>query len=323
MPPVAMFARGSPPVVATAAQLEELRRMCCPEADAQLRAGGEWGLDDATLRRWLVARKGDVKAAARDLTAHAAWRAKTVPRGRIYEDEIQLDLEQNKVFFPGCDKQGRPLMVVLVSRHVMRDPESSRRSVIYGLDCGMLLGMRNPGWDGKLCSVINLQGLKVANFDFATSRHIFDLLQNHYPERLHKVWLLDAPTIFYKLWKILLPFIDPVTREKISFVYDKDAVADFSAAFDLDVLPPEIVPGGTGRWIRVDERMRMLLAEEGVQGPQRQLAAAAAEGAGETAGRASSIQLSAQLEWGSEAPAAAEGEERGRIAAQGCCARVG
>ncbi|KXZ55383.1 hypothetical protein GPECTOR_3g51 [Gonium pectorale] len=274
-----MFGKSSPPVVATAAQLEELRRKCGPEADAQLRAGGEWGLDEATLRRWLVARKGDVKAAARDLTAHAAWRAKAVPRGRIYEDEIRSELEQNKVFYPGCDKQGRPLMVVVASRHAVQDPEASRRAVIYNLDCGGRMGMATPGWDGRTCSIFDLRGLKAANLDFATSRHIFDLLQNHYPERLHKVWLLGAPLIFYGLWKMLLPFIDPVTREKISFVYDKDAVADFSAAFDLDVLPPEIVPGGTGRWIRVDERMRMLL-----EGPQGQ--AVTPQGQGPVAGEA-------------------------------------
>lgn len=65
------------------AKLEELRQLCGPVVDNQLRAGGEDGLTDATLKRWLTARKGDVKLAAKDLRAHAAWRAAYVPNGRI------------------------------------------------------------------------------------------------------------------------------------------------------------------------------------------------------------------------------------------------
>ncbi|KXZ55394.1 hypothetical protein GPECTOR_3g52 [Gonium pectorale] len=269
----------------SAAQLEELRELCGAQVDAQLRSGGEWGLDEATLRRWLVARKGDCKAAARDLTAHAAWRAQYVPSGRISEEEVAEDLAQNKAFLPGYDKDGRPLCVVVVSRHKMLDAEQSKRCIAYSLDCAALMGSKTPGWDGKMSGIFDLRGLKASNCDFATLRNVFDLLQNHYPERLHKLWLFDSPVIFYGLYKMVCPFIDPVTREKVQFVYDKDAVADFSAAFDLDVLPPEIVPGGTGRWIRVDERYKMLLAEEGGQGPQRQLAAAG-EAEGEAAGKA-------------------------------------
>jgi len=63
-----------------------------------LRRGGEEGLTPATLRRWLVARKGDPRRAAEDLAAHAAWRAALVPRGRILEDaDLAPELAQNKV----------------------------------------------------------------------------------------------------------------------------------------------------------------------------------------------------------------------------------
>lgn len=38
--------------------------------------------NDASFR-WLVARKGDVSHAAKDLTEHAAWRAKNFPNGKV------------------------------------------------------------------------------------------------------------------------------------------------------------------------------------------------------------------------------------------------
>lgn len=67
------------------AEIEQLRHACGPEVDAQLRQGGEEGLTDATLRRWLVARKWNVEKAASALKAHAAWRAAYVPDGCIPE----------------------------------------------------------------------------------------------------------------------------------------------------------------------------------------------------------------------------------------------
>lgn len=61
------------------------------------------------------------------------------------------------------------------------------------------------------------------------------ILADHYPERLHKVFLVDAPSVFSVLWTLLSPFIDPVTRAKIHFVRG----ADFTAGGT-----PRADPGG-------------------------------------------------------------------------------
>ena len=53
--------------------------------DAQLQRGGEEGLTDATLRRWLVARSWSTDAVLRDLASHATWREQFVPDGAIPE----------------------------------------------------------------------------------------------------------------------------------------------------------------------------------------------------------------------------------------------
>ncbi|GIL65657.1 hypothetical protein Vafri_19234 [Volvox africanus] len=243
------------------AQLEEVRQLCGPLVDDQLKKGGEGGLTKATLRRWLVARKGDVKEAAKGLQAHAAWRAKFVPKGRVFPEEIQEELDQNKAFLPGFDKSGRPFCIVIVSRHQVKDAEMSKRHIVYALDCASLLGSTKPGWDGKLSGIFDLRGLKASNCDLATLRNVFDLLQNHYPERLHTLWLYNAPVVFYGIYKMVYPFIDPVTREKVRFVYEKDAQAEFLSAFDPQVLPPELCSRGTGRWITIKEQYDRLLMQ--------------------------------------------------------------
>ena len=67
------------------AKAQELKGILSSDVDAKLKAGGEEGLSRDTLSRWLRARKWDVKAAAKDLAAHAAWRQGYVPHGRIME----------------------------------------------------------------------------------------------------------------------------------------------------------------------------------------------------------------------------------------------
>ena len=71
----------------------QLREALGPQVYLQLLQGGEWGADEDTLRRWLVARKWDLKHAAADLTKHAVWRAAYVPTGRITDAEVQAELD--------------------------------------------------------------------------------------------------------------------------------------------------------------------------------------------------------------------------------------
>jgi hypothetical protein len=45
------------------------------------------------------------------------------------------------------------------------------------------------------------------------------LLQNYYPERLGKALMIHVPYIFMKAWKMIYPFIDTNTRDKVSVLY--------------------------------------------------------------------------------------------------------
>lgn len=71
-----------------------------------------------------------------------------------------------------------------------------------------------------------------------TSKATLSILQDHYPERLHKFVLLNAPTVFYVFFKAISPFIDPVTREKINFIKGSptEQRKQLEAFFDVEVL---------------------------------------------------------------------------------------
>ena len=73
--------------------------------------------------------------------------------------------------------------------------------------------------DGKVVTVMDFKGWSLRNAaPMKTSRATLSILQNHYPERLHRFLLLNVPTIFSVFWNAIRPFIDPVTRAKVVFV---------------------------------------------------------------------------------------------------------
>lgn len=56
---------------------------------------------------------------------------------------------------------------------------------------------------------------------------VLSILQNHYPERLGLSLILHVPWLLDMFFKLIKPFIDPVTREKMKF----NPQARFSPSF--------------------------------------------------------------------------------------------
>lgn len=70
------------------ADLEALRAAMAPGSHDVLVASGETeGLSDRLLTRWLVARKGDLKAAHDMLQKHVDWRKQYYSNGRVKEEQ--------------------------------------------------------------------------------------------------------------------------------------------------------------------------------------------------------------------------------------------
>ncbi|KIY99951.1 hypothetical protein MNEG_8006 [Monoraphidium neglectum] len=90
------------------------------EVDRLLRVGGEEPLTAGQVRRWLSGRDWEPARAARDLAAHAAWRAQYAPQGRVLDCEVANELAQNKVLIQGLDRNGRAVIMVLGAQHVPR-----------------------------------------------------------------------------------------------------------------------------------------------------------------------------------------------------------
>lgn len=70
-------------------------------------------------------------------------------------------------------------------------------------------------------------------------RNLIYVAQSQYPERLHKVLLVNAPYGFSTAWRLVSALLDEKTASKVHFV----SVPEIAEYVDLEVLPVEY--GGT------------------------------------------------------------------------------
>ena len=51
----------------------------------------------------------------------------------------------------------------------------------------------------------------------STARTVLNILQEHYPERLGLALVINVPFLVNAFFRLIMPFVDPVTREKVKF----------------------------------------------------------------------------------------------------------
>lgn len=191
-------------------------------------------VDDPTIRRFLRARDLDVERACAMLLKYLTWRREFVPKGFISLSEIQNDIAQNKLFMQGNDKLGRPIVVVFGARHKQTTVDEFKRYVTFTLD---KITSRMPEGQEKFVSIADLEGWGYANSDVRGYLAALSILQDCYPERLGKLFLVHVPYVFMTAWKVIYPFIDSRTKKKIIFVENKKLKSTLVQDIDETQLP--------------------------------------------------------------------------------------
>ncbi|XP_027342566.1 phosphatidylinositol transfer protein 3-like isoform X4 [Abrus precatorius] len=169
--------------------------------------------DDLSFRRFLRARDLDVEKASAMFLKYLKWRHSFVPNGSISLSEVPNELAQDKMFAQGHDKIG---------------------FVVYGLD--KLCASMPPGQE-KFVGIAELQGWGYSNSDMRGYGSALSILQDYYPERLGKLFIVHAPYIFMTVWKIIYPFIDNKTKKKIVFVESNKVKSTLLEDIDESQLP--------------------------------------------------------------------------------------
>jgi len=170
---------------------------------------------DEDLARFIVAREGNVDAALRQFLGAVEWAEQTyeprheamVCRHCLLEpsshSHVPIGVEQSErsTIMYGCPARATNSDVGPIVRHVARQLE-----YCYNL--------HQTGSRWVWCVDYNGFGLKEA-LQGKLAAKFATLFSNHMPERLHKILLLNPPSIFQVMLKAVKPFVDKRTLNKL------------------------------------------------------------------------------------------------------------
>lgn len=194
---------------------------------------------NAAMERFLRARSYDVEVAAALFIDHRRWRNSF--NWSVHPGMMPSRLPTKVAALHGFCRQGMPLLLVIGRNHVAkgRDMDEIRNVITYTLD--KITNILTPGQ--QFHCLVDLKGLSYANADTLALIACFDMIQARFVERCAHLWFVEPPAIFWALWKVVKRFVGPSTREKIKFLYGKEATEEVLRHFEPHVLPKEY--GGT------------------------------------------------------------------------------
>jgi CRAL/TRIO domain len=108
---------------------------------------------------------------------------------------IQQENETCKIYVRGYDQDGRALLYMRPAKENTKDAVNNVRHVVWNLEKAIACSSKQGR--SKICIVIDYDGFALLHAPpFSTSRYILEILQNHYPERMHKAYICNPPFVF-------------------------------------------------------------------------------------------------------------------------------
>jgi len=201
--------------------------------------------------RHLRAEAGDVSAASHKMAASLRWRREFRvgeianafgPDGDAeLRSEIAFHNSTGKMYVRGRDRDGRTILVMRPANENCLVELPNMRHLVYNLERAAASCRSH---DGKMVIVMDFARWRLRNSTpMAITRHAINILQSHFPERLHRAFLCNTPTLFRGFWTVVSSFLDPVTKKKIAFVVGAAGKKTISDCFEKDLLEP--CAGGT------------------------------------------------------------------------------
>ncbi|RDL32537.1 Uncharacterized protein BP5553_08993 [Venustampulla echinocandica] len=237
-----------------------------PEQDAQVfqlrmkleSEGYTERLDTLTLLRFLRARKFDVALAEQMFVDCEKWRKETqldeLVRTFDYTEKEEV-FKYYPQYYHKTDKDGRPVYIEQLGNidltAMYKITTAERMLQNLAVEYEKLADPRLPACSRKAgflletcCSIMDLKGVGLGKVSSVYSyiKQASAMSQNYYPERLGRMYLINAPWGFSTVFSIVKGWLDPITVEKIHVLgggYQKEL---------LEQVPAENLPkifGGT------------------------------------------------------------------------------
>jgi len=186
----------------------------------------------------LFARKFDLKRTEDFLKNSLAWRREKGFMKIPLFSELDQNMFNVSFQFPGSrDKVGRSIRYLrprMISEYGLTIESITKWAVwvhYVGLFSDGIDSLRNG-----ICNVVDLDGYGWKNFDIERQRQISQLWTERFPLLVRKILVVNPPTIFAAIYKILHTF----TKVKILSRLEVTAVKDIGNVIDADNLATEL-----------------------------------------------------------------------------------
>ena len=169
----------------------------------------------ADIVRFLVARKGEVQAAAEMMTKANEWHRTNFPLSGDKLRQVDAALSAGCFFTHGKARDGTP---VLYMRGALYDgskasPEAyvlaAAHAIIHALSHSTELNVT------VLVHAVNVPGAPNDNADLTFIKGFISVLSDNFPERLKRLAIFPFPWYGRAIWSILKVFVDKRTQNKV------------------------------------------------------------------------------------------------------------
>ncbi|MCO5572534.1 hypothetical protein L7F22_026289 [Adiantum nelumboides] len=176
---------------------------------------------EACIGRVLKAKGNNIKKAAKQLRATLAWRA-SLDVDYLTADEFCAELAWGNAYVAGIDEEGRPVLVVRLKPEISTTSQAQKQFIRYFIfTMEVAIACMSSTVEQCVLIVDATACHKRSSAGFSIIMHLLKLLGEHYPERLARSFIVDAPSMFHYLWKGMSKILDLKVREKPKFVFSK------------------------------------------------------------------------------------------------------
>lgn len=193
------------PPLPRAEEAVRLLEMMTPEERARV--------DPGMASRYVRATNGDLGYSLKRVRESLEWMAEDRPSQSTCVACGSVPKAHYMQVF-GWDAFSRPSIYSCLSVASDRDLEHNRRHMVSCFEqaiAAMPPGVESWGW------VLDMHGFGMRDLDPRLAYAFLKISASYYPERLAHAYIIGAPTLFSTFWKGISPFIDPKTKEKITF----------------------------------------------------------------------------------------------------------
>ncbi|KAJ5356123.1 hypothetical protein N7517_010732 [Penicillium concentricum] len=169
------------------------------------------------LLRYLRATKWNVAEAETRLQSTLTWR-REYDLKKLTPEYISIENETGKQVILGYDVNARPCLYLLPSNQNTERSDRQLEHLVFMLE--RAIDLTGPDQE-TLALIVNFNETKSGqNASIGQAKQTLSFLQNHYPERLGRALVINVPFVIWGFLKLITPFIDPNTREKLKFNED-------------------------------------------------------------------------------------------------------